>query len=43
LQVLRIYFSAAIGADVLHSQCDVPHLISQACVPQGVELMNLGA
>jgi protoheme ferro-lyase len=42
--VLKIlYFSAAISADALHSQYDVPHLIEQARVPQGVELVNLGA
>ena len=28
----RICFSAAISADALHSQYDVPHLISQARV-----------
>lgn len=37
------YFSAAISADALHSQYDVPHLISKAHVPEGVELINLGA
>jgi len=38
-----LYFSAAISADALHSQYDVPHLIEQASVPEGVELVNLGA
>jgi hypothetical protein len=37
------HFSAAISADALHSQYEVPHLISQARVPAGVELVNLGA
>ena len=38
-----LYFSAAISADALHSQYDIPHLISQARVPDGVDLINLGA
>jgi sirohydrochlorin ferrochelatase/type IV secretory pathway TrbD component len=37
------YYSAAISADALHSQYDVPHLISQARAPDGIELVNLGA
>jgi protoheme ferro-lyase len=38
-----LYFSAAISADALHSQYDVPHLIEQARVPPGIEWINLGA
>jgi hypothetical protein len=38
-----LYFSAAISADALHSQYDVPHLIDQARVPDKVEVINLGA
>jgi sirohydrochlorin ferrochelatase len=37
------YFSAAISADAMHSQHDVPALIGQARVPDGYPLMNLGA
>jgi sirohydrochlorin ferrochelatase len=37
------YFAAAISADALHSQYDVPHLIAQARVPDSIELINLGA
>lgn len=37
------YFSAAISADSIHSQYDVPALVSQANVPEEVELVNLGA
>jgi sirohydrochlorin ferrochelatase len=38
-----LYFSAAISADAMHSQHDVPALISQARVPDGYPLINLGA
>ena len=38
-----MYFSAAISADAMHSQYDVPHLIDQARVPDEVEVINLGA
>jgi sirohydrochlorin ferrochelatase len=38
-----IYFSAAISADSIHSQYDVPELIHQANVPEGIPLTNLGA
>jgi len=38
-----VYFSAAISADALHSQYDVPDLVNQARVPDGFPLMNLGA
>jgi protoheme ferro-lyase len=38
-----IYFSAAISADSIHSQYDVPQLIAAAKVPDGVPMVNLGA
>jgi protoheme ferro-lyase len=38
-----LYFSAAISADAMHSQYDVPRLVSHARVPDGVALVNLGA
>jgi sirohydrochlorin ferrochelatase len=38
-----LYFSAAISADSLHSQYDVPALVSQARNPRGVSILNLGA
>ncbi|MCU0520857.1 MAG: ferrochelatase [Anaerolineae bacterium] len=38
-----IYFSAAISADSIHSQYDVPELIHEADVPEGIPLINLGA
>jgi len=38
-----IYFSAAISADAIHSQYDVPALVNEAQVPDGVPLINLGA
>jgi sirohydrochlorin ferrochelatase len=37
------YFSAAISADSLHSQIDVPELIAEANVPRNFPLVNLGA
>jgi hypothetical protein len=38
-----LYFSAAISADSIHSQYDVPALVEKARVPPGVALVNLGA
>lgn len=38
-----LYFSAAISADAMHSQYDVPALVEQADVPEDIELVNLGA
>jgi protoheme ferro-lyase len=38
-----IYFSAAISADSIHSQYDVPSLVNKASVPSGFPLLNLGA
>jgi sirohydrochlorin ferrochelatase len=37
------YFSAAISADAIHSQSDVPHLVNLYPFPENVETMNLGA
>ena len=37
------YFSAAISADALHSQWDVPHLISKARNSKQIPTINLGA
>jgi sirohydrochlorin ferrochelatase len=37
------YFSAAISADAIHSQADVPHLVNEYDFPPGVETVNLGA
>lgn len=38
-----LYFSAAISADAIHSQYDVPALVSQAHAPDGFPLLNMGA
>jgi sirohydrochlorin ferrochelatase len=38
-----LYFSAAISADAIHSQYDVPALVEEARVPDGLPLINLGA
>jgi protoheme ferro-lyase len=38
-----LFFSAAISADAMHSQYDVPALVSEAKVPSGFPLINLGA
>ncbi len=38
-----LYFSAAISADALHSQIDVPELIEKARVPADFPMLNLGA
>jgi hypothetical protein len=38
-----LYFSAAISADSLHSQYDVPELVAKARIPTQVRLVNLGA
>jgi sirohydrochlorin ferrochelatase len=38
-----LYFSAAISADAIHSQYDVPDLVNEARVPDGFPLINLGA
>jgi protoheme ferro-lyase len=38
-----LYFSAAISADAMHSQYDVPAMINQAKLRPGVTAANLGA
>ncbi len=38
-----LYFSAAISADAMHSQYDVPGLVKKAKVPSSVQLWNMGA
>jgi sirohydrochlorin ferrochelatase len=38
-----VYFSAAISADSIHSQYDVPELVRKANVSEDVSLLNLGA
>ena len=38
-----LYFSAAISADAIHSQWDVPALVNEASLPEGYPLINLGA
>jgi len=37
------YFPAAISADSIHSQYNIPELIGEANVPAGIQLVNLGA
>ena len=38
-----LYFSAAISADAIHSQWDIPSLVNESRVPEGYPLINLGA
>jgi len=38
-----LYFSAAISADAMHSQFDIPELVHRAKVPEDIEFLNLGA
>lgn len=38
-----IFFSAAISADSIHSQYDVPELIHEAEIPDGFPVINMGA
>jgi protoheme ferro-lyase len=40
---LLVYFSAGISAESIHSQYDVPKLMSEAVIPAGVTVVNLGA
>ena len=37
------FFSAAISADSMHSQYDVPALVEEADIPDDIEIINLGA
>jgi hypothetical protein len=38
-----IFYSAAISADSIHSQYDIPDLVHQADVPEELPIINLGA
>jgi protoheme ferro-lyase len=38
-----LFFSAAISADAIHSQYDIPDLVHEAKVPEGFPIINLGA
>jgi protoheme ferro-lyase len=38
-----LYFPAAISADSIHSQYDIPELVHKANVPEGFPMKNLGA
>jgi hypothetical protein len=38
-----LFFSAAISADAIHSQYDIPDLVHQADVPEGFPIIDLGA
>ncbi len=38
-----IYFAAAISADSIHSQSEIPELIHEADLPAGMDVINLGA
>jgi protoheme ferro-lyase len=38
-----LFFSAAISADAIHSQYDVPELVHEAKVPSSIVFKNLGA
>jgi len=38
-----VFFAAAISADSIHSQYDIPELVHEANTPEGFPLINLGA
>ena len=38
-----VFFSAAISADSIHSQYDIPELVHEADVSEDVQILNLGA
>jgi len=38
-----LFFSAAISADSIHSQFDIPELIHEADIPDNIPVINLGA
>lgn len=38
-----LFFSAAISAEAIHSQYDIPQLVMEAEYPQGFPVINLGA
>lgn len=37
------YFSAAISADAIHSQFDIPHLVHEYNFPENIQVENMGA
>jgi protoheme ferro-lyase len=37
------FYSAAISADSIHSQYDVPELVYEAEIPESINIINLGA
>ncbi len=38
-----LFFSAAMSADAMHSQYDIPELVHEADYPEGFPIINLGA
>jgi hypothetical protein len=38
-----LFFSAAISAEAIHSQYDIPELVYEANYPEGFPIINLGA
>ena len=38
-----LYFAAAISADSIHSQADIPELVNHAKIPANIAKINLGA
>jgi hypothetical protein len=38
-----LFFSAAMSADAMHSQYDIPELVYEADYPEGFPVINLGA
>jgi len=38
-----IFYSAAISADSIHSQYDIPELVHEAEIPEDIPIINLGA
>ena len=38
-----LFFSAAMSADAMHSQYDIPELVYEADFPDGFPIINLGA
>ena len=38
-----VFYSAAISADSIHSQYDVPEMVDEADIPEDIPILNLGA
>ncbi len=38
-----VFYSAAISADSIHSQYDIPELVNEAEIPEDIPIINLGA